>query len=79
MTILAIRCYSASNALQRGRGRILEPGTLLTEIAYTAPRLYLAAGVTTSRTTGSVEPYTDLKVRSRIEAGLMPARIHFRG
>ena len=64
--------YSASNALQRGSGRILEPGTLLTEIAYTAPRLYLASGVTTLRTTGSIEPYTDLKVRSRIEAGLMP-------
>lgn len=64
--------YSASNALQRGTGRILEPGTLLAEIAYSAPRLYLAAGVTTLRTTGSVEPYTDLKVRSRIDAGLMP-------
>lgn len=64
--------YSSSNALQRGSGKILEPGTLFTEIAYTSPRLYLAAGVTTLRTTGSVEPYTDLKVRSRIEAGLMP-------
>jgi cytosine/adenosine deaminase-related metal-dependent hydrolase len=64
--------YSASNALQRGSGPILEPGNLLAEIAFTAPRLYLAAGVTTLRTTGSVEPYTDLKVRSRIESGLMP-------
>lgn len=64
--------YSASNSLQRGSGHILEPGVLVNEIAYTAPRLYLAAGVTTLRTTGSVEPYTDLKVRSRIEAGLMP-------
>jgi hypothetical protein len=64
--------YSASNALQRGRGRILEPGIQVAEIAYSAPRLYLAAGVTTLRTTGSIEPYTDLKVRSRIEAGLMP-------
>ena len=64
--------YSSSNALQRGSGKILEPGSLFTEIAYTAPRLYLAAGVTTLRTTGSIEPYADLKVRSRIEAGLMP-------
>ncbi|HWS68438.1 MAG TPA: amidohydrolase family protein [Steroidobacteraceae bacterium] len=64
--------YSASNALQRGSGPILEPGILVAEIAYTAPRLYLAAGVTTLRTTGSVEPYTDLKVRSRIESNLMP-------
>jgi len=53
-------------------GVVLEPGIILAEIAYSAPRLYLAAGVTTLRTTSSVEPYTDLKVRSRIEAGLMP-------
>jgi hypothetical protein len=64
--------YSASNALQRGTGTVLEPGVIVAEIAYSAPRLYLAAGVTTLRTTGSIEPYTDLKVRSRIEAGLMP-------
>jgi len=64
--------YSASNALQRGTGNVLEPGVMLTEIAYSGPRLYLAAGVTTLRTTGSIEPYADLKVRSRIEAGLMP-------
>jgi cytosine/adenosine deaminase-related metal-dependent hydrolase len=64
--------YSASNALQRGGGTVLEPGVIVAEIAYSAPRLYLAAGVTTLRTTGSIEPYTDLKVRSRIEAGLMP-------
>jgi len=50
----------------------MEPGLLVHEIPYTAPRLYLAAGVTTLRTTGSMEPYTDLKVRSRIEAGVMP-------
>jgi cytosine/adenosine deaminase-related metal-dependent hydrolase len=64
--------YSASNALQRGIGTVLEPGVIVAEIAYSAPRLYLAAGVTTLRTTGSIEPYADLKVRSRIEAGLMP-------
>ncbi|MBS0389233.1 MAG: amidohydrolase family protein, partial [Proteobacteria bacterium] len=64
--------YSASNALQRGDGKSFEPGFQVNEIAYTAPRLYLAAGVTTLRTTGSVEPYADIKVRDRIEAGLMP-------
>jgi Amidohydrolase family len=64
--------YSASYALQHGSDRRREPGDLLNEIPFTAPRLYLAAGVTTLRTTGSVEPYTDLKVRSRIDAGLMP-------
>lgn len=64
--------YSASNALQRGDGKSSEPGFQVNEIAFTAPRLYLAAGVTTLRTTGSIEPYADLKVRDRIEAGLMP-------
>jgi len=64
--------YSASNALQRGDGKSSEPGFQVNEIAFTAPRLYLAGGVTTLRTTGSIEPYTDIKVHDRIEAGLMP-------
>ncbi|MBO6503738.1 MAG: amidohydrolase family protein [Kordiimonadaceae bacterium] len=33
------------------------------------PRLYLAGGVTTARTAGSFEPYTDLKVKQYIGAG----------
>ena len=49
-----------------------EPGLLIIELPYCAPRLYLAAGVTTMRTTGSLEPYTDIKVKERIDAGLMP-------
>ena len=35
------------------------------------PRLYLALGVTTIRTTGSVAPYTDLEIKSLIDAGQM--------
>jgi imidazolonepropionase-like amidohydrolase len=35
------------------------------------PRLYLALGVTTIRTAGSVAPYTDLEVKKRIDAGEM--------
>jgi hypothetical protein len=58
--------------VQRIGGHIGEPGLFIAEIPYTAPRLYLAAGVTTLRTTGSLEPYTDLKVKSRIDANLMP-------
>ena len=38
----------------------------------TAPRLYLAAGVTTGRTTGSIEPYADLDLRRQIDKGLVP-------
>jgi imidazolonepropionase-like amidohydrolase len=40
----------------------------LSEISFTAPRLYLAAGVTTIRTTGSIEPYTDLDLKKQIDA-----------
>jgi hypothetical protein len=64
--------YTASRDAQRNSPAGLEPGFVVNEIPFSAPRLYLAAGVTTLRTTGSLEPYTDLKVRSRIEAGAMP-------
>jgi hypothetical protein len=64
--------YTASASTQFSNGRIDEPGFIVTELPYTAPRLYLAAGVTTMRTTGSIEPYTDLKIKHRIDAGLMP-------
>jgi imidazolonepropionase-like amidohydrolase len=52
-------------------GRLLPPGFIVTEIPYTAPRLYLAAGVTTMRTTGDVDGFTDLEVKRQIEAGEM--------
>jgi hypothetical protein len=64
--------YTDSASVQFSNGTIEEPGIFVAEIPYTAPRLYLAAGVTTMRTTGSVEPYTDLKIKHRIDAGLMP-------
>src|SRR4029453_7694379 len=35
------------------------------------PRLYLALGVTTIRTTGSVAPFTDLEIKRMIDAGRM--------
>ncbi len=35
------------------------------------PRLYLALGVTTIRTTGSVAPYTDLEIKKLIDSGRM--------
>jgi imidazolonepropionase-like amidohydrolase len=39
------------------------------QMTFSAPRLYLANGVTTMRTTGSVEPYADLNVKRQIDAG----------
>ncbi|GAO38741.1 putative hydrolase [Sphingomonas changbaiensis NBRC 104936] len=47
------------------------PTPLVPQMTFSAPRLYLAAGVTTMRTTGSVEPYTDLNVKAQIDAGLL--------
>jgi hypothetical protein len=41
-------------------------------MSFTAPRMYLAAGVTTMRTTGSVEPYLDLNLRREIDRGHLP-------
>jgi hypothetical protein len=64
--------YTNSVSVQFAGGHLGEPGFFVAEIPYTAPRLYLAAGVTTMRTTGSLEPYTDLKVKNRIDANLMP-------
>ena len=64
--------YTASRETQRSSPGGIEPGFVVNEIPYTAPRLYLAAGVTTLRTTGSIEPYADLKVRARIDAGALP-------
>jgi imidazolonepropionase-like amidohydrolase len=46
-------------------------------MAYSFPRLYLAGGVTTARTGGSIEPYTDLEIKKYIEAGKIPGpKIH---
>lgn len=42
---------------------------ILPQMTFSAPRLYLANGVTTMRTTGSVEPYTDLNLKQQIDAG----------
>lgn len=43
--------------------------TILPEMPFSSPRMYLAVGVTTIRTTGSVEPYTDLNLKRMIDAG----------
>jgi imidazolonepropionase-like amidohydrolase len=48
---------------------VSEPPLLVPEMMFSSPRLYLAAGVTTMRTTGSVEPYADLNLKREIDAG----------
>ncbi len=49
-----------------------EPPLVVPQMTFTSPHLYLGAGVTTLRTTGSVEPYTDLNLKAQIDAGRLP-------
>jgi imidazolonepropionase-like amidohydrolase len=62
--------YTASNS-RDAAGRTPPPGAIFTVIPFSAPRLYLATGVTTMRTTGSLEPYSDLAVKKQIDSGRM--------
>jgi imidazolonepropionase-like amidohydrolase len=49
-----------------------EYGLVGGEMFQTGAPLYLAAGVTTARTTGSIEPYADLNIKQSIDGGLTP-------
>jgi imidazolonepropionase-like amidohydrolase len=44
---------------------------MYSNMGFSFPRLYLALGVTTIRTTGSVAPYADLEIKKLIDAGRM--------
>jgi imidazolonepropionase-like amidohydrolase len=74
-----------------GRGHTLIPGLVglhdhlfysasggrSVTMSYTGPRLYLASGVTTIRTTGSHAPYADVNLKRSIDAGRSAGpRIH---
>ncbi len=45
---------------------------LVHQLPATFPRLYLAAGATTIRTAGNVEPYSDMNLKKDIDAGRIP-------
>ena len=49
-----------------------EGGGWFAEMGFSFPRLYLGAGVTTIRTTGALEPYTDLELKKQIDGGKLP-------
>jgi len=52
----------------------------LQQMNFSFPRLYLAAGVTTLRTAGSIAPYMDLNLKRRIDAGQIPGpKMHVTG
>jgi imidazolonepropionase-like amidohydrolase len=52
--------------------RTFDPPVLVPQMTFSAPRLYLAGGVTTMRTTGSVETYADLNLKRDVDAGKLP-------
>jgi len=55
-------------------------GDLLHETPISSPRLYLASGVTSIRTAGSINPYLDLGLKRRIDDGRMVGpKIHVTG
>ncbi len=50
------------------------------QLSVSAPRLYLASGVTSIRTTGSIVPYAEISLKRQIEAGEVPGpRMHVSG
>jgi imidazolonepropionase-like amidohydrolase len=59
-----------------GRGNLSadgrSDGVFLSEMIFSGPRLYLANGVTTMRTTGTLDPYAELKLKQDIEGGSVP-------
>lgn len=63
--------YTAGN-VYRADGSLAMGGITLNEMFYSYPRLYLAAGVTSVRTTGAIEPYTDLNLKKWIDRGMVP-------
>jgi imidazolonepropionase-like amidohydrolase len=81
-TVLALRGYSVIPGLVGMHDHLFyiarpnfdeawqsELPIVLPEMLFSAPRLYLAAGVTTMRTTGSVEPYAEVNLKREIDAG----------
>src|SRR5260370_1292473 len=49
-----------------------ESPLLVPQMTFSSPRLYLAAGVTTLRTTGRVQTYADLNLKKIIASGTLP-------
>ncbi|HZR30812.1 MAG TPA: amidohydrolase family protein [Terriglobales bacterium] len=61
-------------------GKVAAPGPLINQQGFSFPRLYLACGVTSIRTAGSLEPYTDLNLAKQVAAGKLPSpKIHVTG
>ncbi|WP_395050380.1 hypothetical protein [Flavobacterium sp.] len=44
----------------------------LRQLPMSFPKMYLASGATTIRTCGSIEPYSDIRIKKDIDLGLLP-------
>src|SRR5947209_1497192 len=80
--VLDLHGYSVIPGLVGMHDHLFYPmgNVIFGEMAYSFPRLYLAGGVTTIRTTGSLEPYTDLEIKRAIDSGAMPGpKMHVTG
>jgi len=80
--VLDLHGYSVIPGLVGMHDHMFYPlgGSIFGEMAYSFPRLYLAGGVTTIRTTGSLEPYTDLELKKAIDGGSIPGpKMHVTG
>ena len=73
--ILDLKGYSALPGLVGMHDHMFFPmggsPPMYSDMGTSFPRLYLALGVTTIRTTGSVAPYTDLEIKRLIDSGRM--------
>jgi imidazolonepropionase-like amidohydrolase len=50
------------------------------QLQFSAPRLYLASGITTARTTGGTSPYHEINMKRAIDRGEVPGpRMHLTG
>jgi imidazolonepropionase-like amidohydrolase len=81
-TVLDLQGYSVSPGLVGMHDHMFYPAGngIFGEMGFSFPRLYLAGGVTTVRTTGSLEPYTDLEIKKSIYAGKIPGpKMHVTG
>jgi imidazolonepropionase-like amidohydrolase len=69
--VMDLTGYSALPGLVGMHDHLFYPtgGALYHDMPFSFPRLYLALGVTTIRTTGAVEPYLDLELRKAIDEG----------
>jgi imidazolonepropionase-like amidohydrolase len=80
--VLDLHGYSVIPGLVGMHDHLFYPmgNAIFGEMAYSFPRLYLAGGVTTIRTTGALEPYTDLELKKQIDGGQAPGpKIHVTG